>query len=93
MSRVSLSVWEISKTFLTKNNEKAKFKLAAEDVLQRNQMTTIYGDSGDGCQRYYCRCYGSVGAWHGTYCSGEELHTAIITWCASEAGGCDAVPN
>ena len=27
-----------------------KLKLAAEDVLQRNQMGTIYGGSGSGCQ-------------------------------------------
>jgi hypothetical protein len=67
-----------------------KLKLAAEDVPQRNQMTTIYRGSGDGCQRYDCDCLGSIGSWEGTYCSLNELRAAIITWCASGEGSCSA---
>lgn len=32
-----------------------KLKLAAEDVLQRNQMTTIYGGYAGSCQ-WVCTC-------------------------------------
>lgn len=64
-----------------------KLKLSAEDVMQRNQMTTIYGGS-DNCPRYQCQCNGSVGTWQGTYCSAQEIVDAIQYWCASEQGGC-----
>jgi len=64
-----------------------KLKLVAEDVLQRNQMTTIYGGSGD-CIRYYCNCIGSIGSWRGTYCSEQELNDAIDNNCEHEVGTC-----
>jgi natural product precursor len=45
-------VWE-EKTILIKRKMKKlnleKLKLAAEDVLQRSEMTTIYGGSGGTC--------------------------------------------
>lgn len=66
-----------------------KLKLIADDVLQRDQMTTIYGGS-DSCPRYSCRCTGSVGSWEGTYCSPQDVAAAIIYWCASSAGVCNA---
>ncbi|MFO7825706.1 MAG: hypothetical protein R6V72_17345 [Cyclobacterium sp.] len=65
----------------------AKLRLAIDDVLQRNQMTTIYGGS-DGCNYYYCQCTGSTGAWQGYYCSAQEIVDAIDRNCELENGSC-----
>lgn len=63
-------------------------RLAAEDVLQRNQMTTIYGGS-DGCSYFYCQCVGSTGAWQGYYCTSQEIEDAIDRNCEMEDGTCE----
>jgi hypothetical protein len=56
-------VWESNKHHLNKRKMKKlnleKLKLAAEDVLQRSQMGSIYGGSGETCtQGVPCYCRG-----------------------------------
>jgi hypothetical protein len=66
-----------------------KLKLAAEDVLQRSQLSTIYGGSGgSGCNYYACHCIDSTGSWTGYYCSEQEQENAFKRNCSSENGNC-----
>lgn len=88
--RVSLAGPGKQLTHITKRKMKKlnleKLKLAAEDVLQRNQMTTVYG--GSDCGYFHCQCSGSVGTWQATYCSVQDMVNAIQYWCASGEGNC-----
>lgn len=68
-----------------------KLKLAAEDVLQRNQLAGIYGDSdgsGGNCEYYNCHCYNHPGAWSGCYSNWIEQLEALHRYCEDGDGVC-----
>jgi hypothetical protein len=77
-------VWEEKTTLIKIKMKKLsleKLKLAADDVLQRDQLSTIYGGSA-GCGYMSCHCTdGGHGSWTGYYCD-DEWVAAILRYCA-----------
>ena len=65
-----------------------KLNLLSEEVLERNQLSMIYGGSDGSFERMRCQCDPGVGTWYGTYCSGVDVVNDITNWCEGGTGSC-----